>query len=68
MTNYDILLEMDKTGEKEETVRKLSKSLALVCKKIIYRMNQEQDEHIEVSNFDLNDMQNDFIDFFSKQF
>lgn len=67
MTNLDVIIKNANTDKHEEMLNKLTNCLANICEKIIYRMNIEQDEHMEVSNFDKADMITDFKAFFNHE-
>lgn len=67
MTNLDVVIKFGNTDKRDEMLDKLTSHLANVCEKIIYRMNMEQDEHMEVSNFDKSDMIRDFKAFFNHE-
>lgn len=66
MTNYEAILKYG-AEDKEGTINELSEILAKVCAIAIRRLNAEQDEHIEISNLELHDIENDFKQFFNHE-
>lgn len=67
MTNFDTIMQIANEDNKHQVIECLTNNMVTICINIINQLNREQNEHIEISNFDIAEMESKFRSFFNKE-